>query len=503
MRGKFRKRRRARYSRRRAIVRGRDEQARGVRAARARGGECRRVSLETLALRPVPALDGARRPLRALVLVAIVAGVRRARAHAFVGPRNAEAVIVPVVDHHIGAHRHMAVRAGHGLGRRLVTMVRGGGELLGRMALQADAVARIADLGAVRIVTIAARHARGEHAALLERAVVENLVVHLPGGIIEPARQVRHRMGVRQPASWNPVLRELPASRMAHAAALHLRAQGCGRRASARAAGLSVDRPGHVEAFGIPHQKSEGRVVLLAERQPALVRARPCGVSRSLSMAGFAADRDFGKCRLELVRRRVVVLAHAGRVTLGAHEVPVLVQLRPVQHVGMIDVLVWIEMKPALSASFAGPRVPRERQRLHASIGKLDEILLQGLEAERVLDFESRELAVRPIRFDHELAVPAKHARAHAEILEPRIVEVAEHALLARMGHRLRMLRLTPQIGLPGVARRAGFTADKARRRVEVGMLKRRAQRGRLHHQQQRGEQDGRDHRRRCDHEGA
>ena len=68
------------------------------------------IILQTFALRPEPAFDRSGRPRRALVLMAIVAGVARLVLVREVRARNAEAVIVPLVDHHEGALGHMAGR---------------------------------------------------------------------------------------------------------------------------------------------------------------------------------------------------------------------------------------------------------------------------------------------------------------------------------------------------------------------------------------------------------
>ena len=65
------------------------------------------------------------------------------------------------------------------------------------------------------------------------------------------------------------------------------------------------------------------------------------------------------------------------------------------QRIVVPDRFVRIEMKPALAALVLGSGVPGERQRLQATVRKLHQILLQRIEAERVLDLEGRELAVR------------------------------------------------------------------------------------------------------------
>ena len=134
------------------------------------------VVLEALAVGAMPALDGRRRPFRRLVGMAVVAGIRRAELCRQIGPRDAEAVIVPAIDHHVGARRHVAGRAGERRIGALVVVMRRGRVLVGRVALQADAVARKPQLGAVRLVAVAAGDAGREHLALLERAVVVDLV---------------------------------------------------------------------------------------------------------------------------------------------------------------------------------------------------------------------------------------------------------------------------------------------------------------------------------------
>ena len=144
-------------------------------------------------------------------------------------------------------------------------------------------------------------------------------------------------------------------------------------------------------------------------------------------MAGLAADADLGPGGGEAIVRRIVVLAHAGRVALGAHEVPVLVQLGPVQDIVVADLLVGIEVEPALAALVLRPAVPGDRQRLQAAIRELDQVLLQRIDAEGVFDLERGELAVGAVGLDEELAVLAEKAGAHAVVVEARIVEVAQH----------------------------------------------------------------------------
>ena len=67
-------------------------------------------------------------------------------------------------------------------------------------------------------------------------------------------------------------------------------------------------------------------------------------------MTRLATHADFRKARGEAVVGGVIVLAHAGRMALRAHEVPVLVQPGPMQDIVVLDLLVRIEMEPALAA---------------------------------------------------------------------------------------------------------------------------------------------------------
>ena len=45
--------------------------------------------------------------------MAVIAGIRGTQLHRDIRPGNSKAVIVPLVDHHVGADGHMARRAGH------------------------------------------------------------------------------------------------------------------------------------------------------------------------------------------------------------------------------------------------------------------------------------------------------------------------------------------------------------------------------------------------------
>src|SRR5262249_51418557 len=189
--------------------------------------------------------------------------------------------------------------------------------------------------------------------------------------------------------------------------------------------GRSVNPPDDIAPLVEANEETFLRVVVFAEGPPALSGARPDGVARALPVAGLAADADLGPGGGEAVVRGVVVLAHPGRVALRAHEIPVLVQLGPMQNIIMLDHLVRLEMEPGLAAFLLRPAVPGDRQRLQPAVGEFDEILLQRIDAEGVFHLERGELALRAVGLDEKFSALAEEAGAHAVIVEARIVEIA------------------------------------------------------------------------------
>src|SRR5262245_29376053 len=143
------------------------------------------IVLQALSVWAMPALDRRRCPICGLVAVAVVAGVGRSELRRNIRPWHPEAVIVPPIDHHIGARRHVTRRAGQ---RRIdgpMSMMRGHRILVGGVTLQAGVVGGSAKLAAVRLVAVAAGDADREHLALLERTVVIDLIQHLTVGVIK------------------------------------------------------------------------------------------------------------------------------------------------------------------------------------------------------------------------------------------------------------------------------------------------------------------------------
>ena len=135
------------------------------------------------------------------------------------------------------------------------------------------------------------------------------------------------------------------------------------------------------------------------------------------------------------------------------------------QDIVVLDLLVRVEMKPVLAALLLRSTVPCDRQCLDASIGEFDQILLQRIDAERVLHLEDSKFAVRPVGFDEEFAVLAEEARFQTVIVEGCTGEIAQYRLVGRVIHRMLVLRCMPPLGFGAMAARAGIAADERCRR--------------------------------------
>src|SRR5215469_12611956 len=109
------------------------------------------------------------------------------------------------------------------------------------MTLQADAVARQAQLRGMGLMAIAASDAGCKHLALLERAVIIHLIKHLSVSLIESVGEQRDRVRVGKRPARNPVLGKLGAPRMAQAAGLDFLTNERGPEVASRAAGGGID----------------------------------------------------------------------------------------------------------------------------------------------------------------------------------------------------------------------------------------------------------------------
>jgi hypothetical protein len=118
-----------------------------------------------------------------------------------------------------------------------------------RVALQADIVTLCAQRGGMRLVAIAAGDAGRKHAALLERAVIVDLVTHLSVREIMIVRERCDEVRVRERAARDPRLGQSRAPRVTEPARLHFLAQDRRGNTPLRFAGARIRQPGDVGAF--------------------------------------------------------------------------------------------------------------------------------------------------------------------------------------------------------------------------------------------------------------
>ena len=224
------------------------------------------------------------------------------------------------------------------------------------VTLVADAVALGAQLQRMRLVAVAAGDALREHLALAKRGVVVDLVQHLAVGLEQARLQQGRHVRLEELLAGAPAFGDPGAAGMADAAGLELLGAGP-RRAARGVAGGRVDRP--VDALALVEVDREPVVAALAPGQPALLPLGPGDVGRAGTVAGLAGDIDLGPGGRVGVRGRIVVLAQLGRVALGAHEVPGLIDAGPVQRIAGVQVLVGVEVEPALAALILRAARPR------------------------------------------------------------------------------------------------------------------------------------------------
>ena len=225
---------------------------------------------------------------------------------------------------------------------------------------------------------------------------------------------------------------------------------------------------GRGPAIGTP----PGHALALVERhlQPArgiagsaAFPARPRDMVGGGTMAGLARHVDLGPRRVKHVAGHVELLAQVRGVAFRALEIPVLVDARPVQRIAGLQVTPGVEVKPALAARLARTRIPRHAQRLQASAGQLDEVLLQRPHAEGVLDLEVGALSRRAFRVDVVLAVAREEGGRRCPVDQPLVREIAEHGRGVRDVHRAVVVGSLPRLRFACMAARARGSAHEGR----------------------------------------
>src|ERR1039458_6670219 len=132
------------------------------------------------------------------------------------------------------------------------------------------------------------------------------------------------------------------------------------------------------------------------------------------SVAGFAGDVDLRPRRRIAVLGKVAIFPQIGGTAVGAHVVPRLVSSRPMQRIGVRYLLVGVEVEPALAVVLLAPRIPRQNQALHSTVGEGNQVLLQGRDPERIRKLKVLQFAVGAVGADVELAVLLKEAGSYA-----------------------------------------------------------------------------------------
>src|SRR5262249_6846857 len=113
--------------------------------------------------------------------------------------------------------------------------------------------------------------------------------------------------------------------------------------------------------------------------------------------------------------------------------------------------LVRIEMEPSLAALCLRAAVPGDTERLQATAGEPDQVLLQGSNAECVLDLVVMQRAVRSVGM-HEKGAGASKKPGHDPIVcEAHVLEVTQNGRLRGRLHRELMMRAGPQLKLTGM----------------------------------------------------
>ena len=217
----------------------------------------------------------------------------------------------------------------------------------------------------MRLVAVGAGDAGRVHPALQERAVDEHLAVDLAVSVVQRRVEQRGAVAVEQRLADRVPVAEWRAAGMTGSA--HLGFGACGQRRHALGDALTVEElPLALATIMQEHREAPCRVGGVG------TGLRPGDMAGARAVAGFAGDVQRGPGGMIAVALQVIAAHEVGRVAVGAHPVPVLIDPGPVQLVVMGDLLARVEVKPALAALLLWPGVPGERQRLEAAAGEGD-----------------------------------------------------------------------------------------------------------------------------------
>ncbi len=351
------------------------------------------------------------------------------------------------VDAHVRLRRHVAGHARRSGRTGRVPVMRRGVERGRQVTLRTHGVALGTQLQAVRVVAIRARHTRGVHPALQERAVVVHLVLHLAIGAVQPLGQERGTERHQERLARDMAIDTFGAPRVAGRTDLDLDPIGARRRTAQRDARGHLHRPLHIAP--VPEGRREShRSRRRRHGRPGRAGVGPGHVPGRRTVARLARHIGFGPRRLVRVRRPVVVLAQVRRVAGGTLRIPVLAERRPVQDVAVGHPLTGIQVIPALTTLRRRTRVPGHAQRLVAPVRKTNQVLLERVDPEDVRDVEVAQTPIRAVGSDDVPASLRPEAGRGAGVGERRVVEVAKHSGRRGLLHREVVMRALPSGGL-------------------------------------------------------
>ena len=421
-------------------------------------------------------LDG---PVLGLIFMALGAGIGCADFFRKVGTRNADAVIAPVIDTHVGSLRHVAFYATCARAPHRMEVV-GWRVEVALVTLEAKRIPRELELHRMRIVAVGASHVGMKHFALNVGAVDINLLVDLAVVVIEAIGNDGRQMGVVKALPCRVDRFAELAMGVASGTGLDLDV-GLDRGCPLREIGFRVNRPTAFLGFLQGHDKSLRTHIVFQfgkiggrgfSRFDLESRLGPLDVLGSWSVTGLAGHIHIRPGRVVAESLRIESLVEIGGVTIGAHVVPVEVLSRPVEKVVGGDFLVGVEVIPALSAFFGRPRIPADLERLVASAFEGDQILLQGIVTEGVVHLHVAILAILVLSVDPVFLSLAEEAEFLPEVIELRVIEITEDELLRRRIHRLVVIAQEPFVILLLVTFGAVFQTDMGGfRNVVVGRV--------------------------------
>ena len=155
----------------------------------------------------------------------------------------------------------------------------------------------------------------------------------------------------------------------------------------------------------------------LVARRRARAGLRPCDMARSRAMAGLTGHAETRPGGRVGICREIVVLFQIGRVAGSALVIPSLVAAGPVQQRPRLELLVRVEVEPALATLGLRSRIPGKPEHLVAAVGKSNQILLQWIDAECVCNLVVMQFSVGTVGAHHEFVADARESTHHTEIL--------------------------------------------------------------------------------------